>query len=157
MVTASTYETHFLNAGKHSKEMLRQLPRELREELWKFAHYIAYDKVIDMDRIAYVISCLSAPETNHYTVTASLPIRVDTPPLTPSWIMGYFEYYERRILYYSHDGTAVYIDYHSGPTVKLRHHASMSTYRSKRIQDLFMHIDHIERLIPNHDVWCDLL
>lgn len=136
--------------------MLRLLPKEIREKLWKFTHYISHDEIPEIAQkpIAYLLYDLDALEVDNYIVEASLAIPIDTPPLKPFWIMGYFVdgYKERLILYYSIDGMAVYIDYHTESNG-----LSMYTYQSKRIQDLFVHIDHIDKLLPDHDVWRDIL
>ena len=88
--------------------MLSTLPRELREELWKFVHYIPAPKDHVLDRMI-------EEEVMHYQNM----IPVDNPPCLPLFFVGYYVdhiscYDDRRYLYYATDGMAVYVDYHSG-------------------------------------------
>ena len=128
------------------------LPRELREELWKFVHY----EIVVMggwiaNRLARITN---DPAVIHrYVGSSDIPV-VSSPKYL--WLMGrWISETKVQFLYYSRDGMAVYVVYQTDPNVWYRDTAE--TYYSKRLQDLFGYIYCIEKLIPDHDVWCDIL
>ena len=128
--------------------MLRLLPRELREELWKFVHYIPTPE-------DYVLNRMNEREVMHYQDM----VPIDTPPCLPLHVMAYNTDYDTdtRYLYYATDGMAVYVDYHDGSYGDFSCCAAMSTYRSKRMQDLYPHIHKLEQLLPDRALWTDII
>ena len=132
--------------------MLRLLPRELKEELWKFVHYIP-------------TSWEPKQEQSNRGVHYQDNILVNDPPHILLYLMAYYEniscQWTLYYLYYAIDGMAVYAEC-SGETVFDENESFCQisircTYRSRRMRDLFMHIDHIKKLVPDYDLWEELV
>ena len=84
---------------------LAALPRELREELWKFVHYIHRDEnTIE----AGITKRFHNSSPTHYCMGKITLV----PPPEPVWFMGSRPTWSReQFLYYSRDGTAVIVYY----------------------------------------------
>ena len=131
--------------------MLRLLPQELKEELWKFVHYVHRDTVeVEIG----ITKRFHETCATHCRVEGGLSSISPVSPPEPLWFMGSHSTWAReQFLYYSRDGMVVHVHYQH----PIGYYTSIWTYRSRHLRDLFRHIYGVRKLIPDLGVWLDAI